>query len=108
MRRESRKLLFDMKHAASGIELFVDGRSVEDMKQDAMLRLAVERQFEIIGKAMNRLRRTDLATAESGFVHGRRCGGLARPVAWRNGLQPMLCTSGHGRGAVHPNGLRVE
>jgi uncharacterized protein with HEPN domain len=50
-------LLFDMQQAAIGIGLFVDGKTVVDLKSDLMLRLAVERQFEIIGEAMSRLRK---------------------------------------------------
>ena len=44
-----------------------------------MLRSAVERQFQIIGEALNRLGRIDLATAD-------RVPDLARIVAFRNVL----------------------
>ena len=49
-------LLFDIQHAAGGIVLFTTGKSLDDYKGDRMLRSAVERQFEIIGEAMTRLR----------------------------------------------------
>jgi uncharacterized protein with HEPN domain len=60
---ELRSILFDMKHAANGVELFVSGKTLSDYRQDLMLRSAVERQFEIIGEALNRLRKAapDLA-----------------------------------------------
>ena len=52
-----KSLLFDMPQAAIGIGLFVDGKTVDDLKSDLMLRLAIGRQFEIIGEAMSRLRK---------------------------------------------------
>ena len=48
--------LFDIQHAAIGIEMFTSGKTREDYEADLMLRLAVERQFDIIGEAMTRLR----------------------------------------------------
>lgn len=54
---EARSILFDMKHAANGIELFITGKTLSDYRSDLMLRSAVERQFEIIGEALNRLRK---------------------------------------------------
>ena len=74
MQPEVRKLLYDMLHAAMGIEMFVDGRSRDDLDADLMLRLAIERQFEIIGEAMGRLRRIDVATAEQISEHQRIIG----------------------------------
>jgi ribonuclease HepT-like protein len=52
-----RAYLFDMQHAVLGILAFVDGRTIDDFKGDLLLRSAVERQFEIIGEAMTRLRK---------------------------------------------------
>lgn len=56
---EIKSLLFDMKHAAMGIEMFTRDKTLDDFNSDLMLRMAVERQFEIIGEAMNRLRKVD-------------------------------------------------
>ena len=61
---EVRKSLFDMQNAALGIDLFMQGKTLEDLEEDLMLRLAVERQFEIIGEALNRLRKTDRTVAD--------------------------------------------
>jgi uncharacterized protein with HEPN domain len=61
MQPETRKLLFDMQHAVLGIEMFVAGKSLNDYESDLMLRSAVERQLEIIGEAMTRLRKIDCA-----------------------------------------------
>ena len=42
---------------------FTDGRTYEEYSQDAMLRAAVERQFEIVGEGINQLARIDPETA---------------------------------------------
>lgn len=64
MPHDLRKLLFDMQNAAMGIEMFVSGKSETDFRSDLMLRLAVERQFEIIGEALGRLVKLDPSTAQ--------------------------------------------
>jgi uncharacterized protein with HEPN domain len=57
------KLLFDMRSAAAGITQFVADRTLADFKSDLMLKLAVEREFEIIGEALSRLVKADPSTA---------------------------------------------
>ena len=57
MRDEDLKLLYDLEQAARRITEFTHGRTLADYLQDAFLRSAVERQFEIIGEAANRLQR---------------------------------------------------
>ena len=74
MQPEVRKLLFDMLHAVLGVDMFVAGRTMEDFKADLMLRLAVERQFEIIGEALGRLVKTDETTAQRISEHRRIIG----------------------------------
>jgi uncharacterized protein with HEPN domain len=64
MQPKVRVYLFDMQHGVLGIQAFVDGRTVDDFKNDLMLRSAVERQFEIIGEAMTRLRKDSPETCE--------------------------------------------
>lgn len=64
MRVEARKYLHDISHAADSIARFVTARSLADFENDAMLRSAVERQFEIIGEALARLARLDPGLAE--------------------------------------------
>ena len=49
MRLESKKYLYDVQNAAALIRQFTSGKSPFDFESDAMLRSAVERQFEIIG-----------------------------------------------------------
>ena len=56
---------------------FIQGKSFTDYGSDALLRSGVERQFEIIGEALNRLSRTDAAMAA-------RVPDLPQLVAFRN------------------------
>ncbi len=64
MRVEAKKYLHDISHAADLLTRFVSARSLTDFENDAMLRSAVERQFEIIGEALAQLARLDPALAE--------------------------------------------
>ncbi|MCY4422840.1 MAG: DUF86 domain-containing protein [Acidimicrobiaceae bacterium] len=79
MRLESRKYLDDIQRAANVLREFTAGRSFDQYRNDAMLRAAVERQFEIIGEAMARLARVDEAVAA-------RISGYRRIIAFRNVL----------------------
>lgn len=63
MRLELAKYLFDVQQAAATLAGFVDGRNWNDYTGDAMLRSAVERQFEIIGEALAQLAKRDPALA---------------------------------------------
>lgn len=56
--------MFDVQHAALGIGMFVEGRTLSEFETDLMLRSAVERQFEIIGEALTRLRKSDPAVLQ--------------------------------------------
>ena len=79
MRRESRKYLDDMQRAARSLTEFTNGKSLAEYAEEALLRAAVERQFEIIGEAMTRLARIDEGTAA-------RISGYRRIIAFRNVL----------------------
>lgn len=59
MKAEAGKFLFDIRQAASLIEEFCRGKTFEHYQQEALLRSAVERQFEIIGEALGKLARVD-------------------------------------------------
>ena len=58
---------------------FIVGKTLEDYERDAMLRAAVERQFEIIGEATAQLARADKRTVDCINYH-------QRIIAFRNVL----------------------
>ena len=79
MHADARKLLWDAQHAAERIARFTAGKTFHSYEGDEFLRSAVERQFEIIGEALNQLRRVDPATAAA-------IPELERIIAFRNVL----------------------
>lgn len=76
---DPRAYVWDAHRAASLIASFVAGRTWEEYETDPLLRSAVERQFEIVGEALNSLRRADSTIAA-------RVADLPRIVAFRNVL----------------------
>lgn len=79
MQHDARAWLWDALQAADKIAAFVQDRSLADYLADPLLRSAVERQFEIIGEALNRL-------AQEAPDLGRRIPHLRRAVGMRNAL----------------------
>lgn len=77
MRLEAKKYLYDIRQAANLIVEFTAGKDLAAYKVDAMLRSAVERQFEIIGEALSQLRKVDASL--SGQIS--EC---SRIIAFRN------------------------
>jgi uncharacterized protein with HEPN domain len=77
MNSNIKKLLFDVRESARSIHRWCEGRTFSDYEKDRQLRRAVEREFEIIGEALNRLTRTDAEMAA-------RIGELPRIVGFRN------------------------
>jgi uncharacterized protein with HEPN domain len=59
LRRDAKSLLWDARDAATAISNMTAGKSFPDFDTDLVLRSAVERQFEILGEALNRLDRLD-------------------------------------------------
>ena len=59
MRLEAKKYLFDVQQAAVLLTEFTAGRKFADYERDAMLRAAVEREFEVMGEALTKLAQID-------------------------------------------------
>ena len=77
MNDRSKKLLFDVASSGRSILDWCSGRTYADFENDRQLRRAVEREFEVIGEALNRLDQGDPETAS-------RIDDLRRIVAFRN------------------------
>ncbi len=77
MRREPQTYLWDAHQATRAIVEFTRGKSRDDFTRDLLLRSAVERQFEIIGEALNQLAKVDPELAAK-VPH------LPRIIAFRN------------------------
>ena len=58
MRPDPRVLLADADRAGTDIQRFIEGMGRETYVGDARTQAAVERKFEIIGEALNRLHQT--------------------------------------------------
>lgn len=54
------KLLLDLRISCEEIIDFTSGKSFEEYIDNRVLQLAIEREFEIIGEALNRLEKIDL------------------------------------------------
>ena len=76
---ETRKFLLDISQACDLLTEFVLEKDFGDYRRDALLRSAVERQFEIIGEALRRAiqSRPEVAT---------RISDTGRIIAFRNRL----------------------
>jgi len=88
MRREPRAYLWDVREAADAILEFTRGFHLDDYLADRMLRSAVERQFEIIGEALNQLSKLAPEIAA-------RVPEVSRIVAFRNLLIHGYATVDH-------------
>ena len=64
MHPKSPKWLEQIEDAAAFVLEITAGHSLADYDADRLLRAAVERQFEIIGEALQRIARTDPATVD--------------------------------------------
>ncbi len=64
MQDEALKLLMDIREALIDIDTFTLGLNLEGYVSDPLRRAAVERKFEIIGEACNRLSIRDEETFE--------------------------------------------
>lgn len=88
MRREPQAYLWDVREAADAILEFTLGLSLDDYLTDRKLRSAVERQFEILGEALNQLSKVAPEVAV-------RVPDLPQIVAFRNLLIHGYATVDH-------------
>ena len=79
MHPDAAKLLWDAQQAAERVARFTANKSLAEYEADDLLRSAVERQFEIVGEALNQLSRIDATVAATIEV-------LPRIIAFRNVL----------------------
>jgi uncharacterized protein with HEPN domain len=78
-RPETLKYLFDIVDACRLLDEFTSGTTLADYNSDALLRSAVERQFEIVGEALR------LAIREDAELAGH-ISNSGRIIAFRNRL----------------------
>ena len=79
MQLEPKKYLEDIRRAAQGILDFTKGKTIEDYNNDFLLRSGVERQFTVIGEAINRLNKINADTV-------RKISKYKRIISFRNVL----------------------
>lgn len=79
MERDPRAYLWDVQQAAAAIEEFIAGEDAIGYAGNKLVRAGVERQFEIIGEALNRLAKLSPSLAA-------RIPHLGEIVAFRNVL----------------------
>ncbi|MGI6379364.1 MAG: DUF86 domain-containing protein [Anaerolineae bacterium] len=86
--RRVRGYLFDALRSAQALEEFVRGKTLDDYQGSLLLRSAVERQFEIIGEALNQLSQRDPLVAS-------RISQIREAIAFRNLLIHGYATVDH-------------
>jgi len=64
------KHVYDAVQPANKIARFVEGKTFEEYNQDDFLRSAVERQFEMLGEALNRIKKIDPVVMDA--IRGHR------------------------------------
>ncbi len=79
MQLEKLKLLEDIRQADEAIARYTQNKSLDDYLSDDQLQASVERKFEIIGEALNKLRQLDVELVETIEDH-------RKIIAFRNTL----------------------
>ena len=74
MNDEIRKFFFDILQAAEEIQSFVRGMDFKAYQGSAVTQRAVERDFEIIGEALNRIKTIDENVLQNITEHHRIIG----------------------------------
>lgn len=71
MRPETAKLLYDIGQACQLLLQFTEGKNYDDYISDPLLRSGVERQFEIMGEALNKALQKEPGLADKITDHKR-------------------------------------
>jgi uncharacterized protein with HEPN domain len=74
------KLVEDAQTACRELRTFTDGKSYDDVVENRGLQLILERLFEVLGEALNRLRKLDEETFER-IAEGHRIIGMRNLLA---------------------------
>ena len=74
MNDEIRKFLFDVLLASEDIRSFTEGLDFSAYLKNKMVQRAVEREFEIIGEALNRIKKVDPELLEQVSAYHRIIG----------------------------------
>jgi len=74
MNDETKKSLIDILQAAEEIGIFVRGMDFKSYQNSLVAQRAVERDFEIIGEALNRVKNTDNELLKKVSEHNRIIG----------------------------------
>lgn len=74
MNDEIRKNLFDILQAAEEIQSFIQGMDFKAYQNSSVTQRAVERDFEIVGEALNRIKKIDENVLQNISEHQRIIG----------------------------------
>lgn len=74
MNDEIRKNLFDILQAAEEIQSFIQGMDFKAYHNSSVTQRAVERDFEIVGEALNRIKKIDENVLQNISEHQRIIG----------------------------------
>jgi uncharacterized protein with HEPN domain len=74
MQHDPRAYLWDVQQAAEAIDEFTAGLDAARYAENALVRAAVERQFRIIGEALNRLSQVAQTLLNACLTSGRLSG----------------------------------
>jgi|TARA_B100000315_G_scaffold86313_1_gene79101 uncharacterized protein with HEPN domain len=80
MLHDEKMVLFDIFQGCNIIQSFIQNETLDSYQSDLKLRLAIEREFEIIGEALNRLS-TINETLFDKITESRRIIGLRNQIA---------------------------